>query len=265
MSDVLGDPKGTIASARVAVREYAKTRRSFDLVLVAQGTTVDEYLRCYERLSKLGPFKIAVGGLLRKRLASVRYLHVGSETQMTGVVDAIRQRFDPKWMFVLGAYHPARHATFAQRGVFGSDYKGWIFQYEHRRDVLIEAAKECLREGGLGRDLRLLLARRQRAAGIESEARRQYARTKNVDANSRKVKKECRARWEKALAAVNRADKVLRLRVAASQGPVIGAVAKLAGLLVVPERDFRFSGVHSYLARRVYSQCAFRKQRVASI
>src|SRR2546421_215420 len=33
MSDVLGDPKGTIASARVAVREYVKTRRTFDLVL----------------------------------------------------------------------------------------------------------------------------------------------------------------------------------------------------------------------------------------
>ena len=52
------------------------------------------------------------------------------------IISKIREEYDPKWLFVLGAYHPTRHDFFVEQNVWGSDYKGWIFRYTHKLDLL---------------------------------------------------------------------------------------------------------------------------------
>lgn len=134
--DVLKDPDATLRSAREAMRKYRQRKWSFQLVGVAQGEKVDDYLRCYEGLLKLGFTHIAVGGLLKRRENTVRYVHVRDEKLLEQVLSAIRERFDPEWLFVLGAFHPKRIELFQEYGVWGSDYKGWIFNYV-KKDELI--------------------------------------------------------------------------------------------------------------------------------
>ncbi len=62
------------------------------------------------------------------RVASLRIL--------IEVLSAVRQQFDPEWLFVLGAFHPKRIALFRENGVWGSDYKGWIFNYAKKDEVI---------------------------------------------------------------------------------------------------------------------------------
>lgn len=257
MADIIGDPDATLRSAREAVREYRRSSRRFQLVLVAQGRTDDEYLQSYEALRRLGPFPIALGGLLRKRLASVRYLYVGSETQMYNVIGRIRSEFDPEWLFVLGAYHPSRHAQFEKLGVYGGDYKGWIFQYTHRRDAIAAACRDVERRR-ISRSLELLLRRRAHLARAEADARRMYARTKNNDADSRREKRRLRNVWHDTAAQLEEADNALvrkadDRRLSAQARDALAAVVRL---ILLPERSYRFTGVHEYLSRQVYGQCA---------
>ena len=54
----------TVQSARLGLQEYSKQARPFTLVAVAQGRSVTDYLRCYNRLRKMGYRHIAIGGLL---------------------------------------------------------------------------------------------------------------------------------------------------------------------------------------------------------
>lgn len=136
MLDVFRDKDATIASARSAIEIYKQKQHNFRLVLVAQGNSVDEYLTCYDALKQLGGEYIAIGGLLQRVENTVRYVQVRSETDMQDVLKKVREKFDPKWLFALGCYHPKRHKLFEELGVWGSDYKGWIFQYKKREQLI---------------------------------------------------------------------------------------------------------------------------------
>jgi len=140
MIDVFRDPEGTLDSASEAIKVYKRGKWTFTLVGVAQGKSFDEYLRCYEGLLKLGFTHIAIGGLLKRKKNTVRYVHVQDEKLLEAVLKGIRENFDPEWLFVLGAFHPKRIALFKEYGVWGSDYKGWIFNYV-KKDKMIELIK----------------------------------------------------------------------------------------------------------------------------
>jgi hypothetical protein len=135
MIDVLSDAKATLKSAKLALKAYDKQDHKFELVAVAQGKTVKEYLECYGELREYGFEYIAVGGLLKKRERSARYMNVRDESLMEDVLKGIRERFDPDWLFVLGCLHPSRLKLFKELGVWG-DYQGWIFEYEKRDESL---------------------------------------------------------------------------------------------------------------------------------
>lgn len=137
MIDVFGDATATINSAEFALKAYDDATHNFRLVGVAQGKTVDEYLKCYSALKDLGLDCIAVGGLLQKRERSARYMNVRDESLMESVLRQIREEFDPDWLFVLGCLHPSRLDLFKELDVWG-DYKGWIFEYEKRDESLAE-------------------------------------------------------------------------------------------------------------------------------
>jgi hypothetical protein len=138
MLDVFRDRAATVESARKALETYDQQDYNFKLVLVAQGETVEEYLHCYEQLLNLGNDHIAVGGLLRRKVKTARFVEVRSEDLMEEVLGKIREEFDPKWLFALGCYHRERHKMFRDLGVWGSDYKGWIFKYKKRERLIQE-------------------------------------------------------------------------------------------------------------------------------
>jgi len=140
--DILKDKANTLEKARKGWRLYENEDRDFTLVGVAQGETKDEYLACYEELREIGYKHIAIGGLLKQRANTVRYSYVRDESLLENVLKAIREEFDPEWLFVLGAFHPKRIEIFQETGVWGADYKGWIFNYYKK-----EKLKEIIRRG----------------------------------------------------------------------------------------------------------------------
>ncbi len=129
VNDVLRDHSRTLINSVKAMQVYIQKRRSFQLVGVAQGRSLVEYLDCYCQLLRLGFQYIAVGGLLQKKPRSVRFTQVESGRYMGRVIAAIREAFHPDWLYILGAYHPRRHALFQAWQVWGSDYKGWLLRY----------------------------------------------------------------------------------------------------------------------------------------
>jgi hypothetical protein len=137
MIDVFKDCEATIRSAKDAMNTYGQRAWSFQLVGVAQGEQLDDYLHCYEQLLGLGFTRIAIGILLKRRKNTVRYVNVRDERLLEEALSSIRKQFDPKWLFVLGAFHPKRIGLFQEHGVWGSDYKGWIFNYA-KKDVIID-------------------------------------------------------------------------------------------------------------------------------
>ena len=148
--DVLRNSKATIASAKEAMRQYQEKLWSFKLVGVAQGETIAEYLRCYDCLLRMGYQYIAIGGLLQKRENTARYVYIRSSDLMEDVLRAVRERFKPLWLFVLGAFHPSRLPIFQEYCVWGSDYKGWLFNYAKKDEVLA-----AIRDGTIGRHRRV--------------------------------------------------------------------------------------------------------------
>jgi len=145
MIDVLRDAKETIKSAEKALKTYERNRKKykFKLLAVAQGNNLDEYLECYEKLSYNFEF-IAVGGLLKKRENSARYVRVRNENLLYDVLHSIKEEFKPSWLFALGCYHPSRHKRFEEIGVWGSDYKGWIFNYKLKRQLISDLNHDLL-------------------------------------------------------------------------------------------------------------------------
>lgn len=149
--DVFGDCDKTLESAKEALKEYDEEKNKFNLVAVAQGETVDQYLRCYEKLKEMGYSYIALGGLLRKRKNTVRYAHVRGGTFLDKLLKQVREKFDPDWLFLLGVFHPKRIELFKEYGVWGSDCKGWIFNYLKREEVI-----ELIRANELGGNCRVV-------------------------------------------------------------------------------------------------------------
>jgi len=127
--DNLKDKEKTIESAKDALNTYNLKKRSFELIGVAQGKTVEDYQDCYRDLKNLGYKYIAIGGLLKKTENSARYVRVHDEKFLKKVVSKIRTRYKTDWLFLLGCYHPQRHKIFEEFAIFGGDYKGCIFQY----------------------------------------------------------------------------------------------------------------------------------------
>lgn len=131
----------TLASARAAMAEYSRLpNRTFELVGVAQGNNVQEYKRCYRELKAMGYRHIAVGGLLNRRKNTARYVYVKGG-RLFQILEALRDEYPRDWMFALGCYHPRRHDDFERYGVFGSDYKGWIFNYKPQNDRGVAGAR----------------------------------------------------------------------------------------------------------------------------
>lgn len=142
MIDYLRDSKRTIESAKRGIETYQKKNRQFHLVSVTQGEDTEEYLSCYEALKSLGYQYIAVGGLLKKRENTARYVSVRDEKLLDEVLAAIRTRHPTDWLYALGCYHPKRHDKFRKLRLFGGDYKGWIFNYVKREDVDVLRAQK---------------------------------------------------------------------------------------------------------------------------
>ncbi len=151
MIDVLRDSKATLKNAQKALKLYEKNKKKykFRLVAVAQGNTLEEYLECYSKLSNKFEF-IAVGGLLKKLENTARYVKVRNEDFLYIVLESIMNEFKPRWLFALGCYHPSRHKRFEEIGVWGSDYKGWIFNYVQKRKIISSISKElaCMESKG---------------------------------------------------------------------------------------------------------------------
>ena len=132
MIDYLKDHTKTIESARKAMDVYDSKKWNFKLIGVIQGNKLDEYIECYKLLKKIGFQYIAVGGLLKKRVNTARYVQVKDENLLWSVLSKIRRIDQNGSIYALGCYAPSRHNKFLNLGIWGSDYKGWIFQYKKR-------------------------------------------------------------------------------------------------------------------------------------
>ncbi|WP_460559612.1 hypothetical protein, partial [Halorubrum pallidum] len=129
--DKLNNSDETVSEAIDAMNTYEDYNYNFNLVGVAQGTDVDEYLDCFDQLQDLGYDHVAVGGLLKKAgERSGAFAHVDSDEYMEAVLRRIREHYEDEWLFALGCYHPERHELFEDLDLFGADYKGWVYKYK---------------------------------------------------------------------------------------------------------------------------------------
>ncbi|EPA06516.1 DUF6884 domain-containing protein [Candidatus Nitrosarchaeum limnium] len=133
--DVLKNKNKTIQSAKNAIKEYKKKKRSFKLIGVTQGKTVKEYLECYKILKRIGYKHIAVGGLLAKKENTARFVTVRNEKFLENVVSELRSRYAKDWLFLLGCFHTKRYPLLKKYRIFGADFKGWIFNYKSPTEI----------------------------------------------------------------------------------------------------------------------------------
>jgi len=129
--DVLGDKNETIKSAKIGWEFYQNLDCDFTLIGVTQGNNVNEYVKCYEKLLKIGYEEIAIGGLLTKHENTARYAS-SNRDNISSTVKKIRSEWPDNRCFTLGVYNPKRHEFLEEIGVNAADYKGWIFQYKKK-------------------------------------------------------------------------------------------------------------------------------------
>ena len=261
MIDVLKDPKATIKSAKTALDTFKKKKYSFKLITVSQGNSIKEYKDCYKKLKMLGSEHIAIGGLLKKRVNSARYVTVHGENFIIEVTKAIRREFNPEWLYVLGSYHPKRHEMFANLGVFGSDYKGWIFNYTHKNTLVnnVNNALDMIERDTI-RDETTRAIKVERAKIFEKFVKQQqkYIRTKNTSTENTLLKAKHRAilkRLETKLIQLDTELCSLRTHLVSLDGLPLNykkAVSKWRALLNDSEIEIRVRGVHDYLGKNVY-------------
>jgi len=256
MIDVLGDAKATLKSAEKALRIYEKNKKEyrFDLVAVAQGRTLEEYLECYRKLFSNFEF-IAIGGLLKKRIKSARYVRVRDEQFMYEVLQTIRQEFNPEWLYVLGCYHPSRHKKFEEMGIWGSDYKGWIFNYKLKRQLLAKISLDLLhfeQENGLSSTCLSQVIQKEEQLQIKEREWREaknsiLKRTLWIEANQ----------LRKELEAANKRLLKERKNIASSNHFPPEYRHKLAifeNILEKEEQFLRFQQVRRYIEEKIYGQ-----------
>ncbi|NPB04105.1 MAG: hypothetical protein GXO39_06810 [Thermotogae bacterium] len=125
--DYLHDPEATLKSAQRAIRIYRRGNYSFHLVGVVQGNDLDDYLRGYEALLNMGYRYIGIGGLL-KRSGTSNFLGLKKDIRL--IVSEIKRHFNPRWLFLFGVLSPRRLYLLEELGVWGADYKGWLYHYD---------------------------------------------------------------------------------------------------------------------------------------
>jgi len=259
MIDVLQDSKATIRSAQRALQLYEKNKRKyrFKLVAVAQGKSVEEYLECYQELARDFEF-VAVGGLLKKRENSARYVTVRSEEFIYDVLGSIKKEFQTDWLFPLGCYHPSRHRRFEEIGIWGSDYKGWIFNYRLKRQLLAKVSEALAATEKHGRDgygVRRWLAR---ASKTEADLVRLESRWRQSSQRARKASLWVKVnRTRVALDSINQSLLAQRKEYCARNGlPRLYSVKlrEFKELIETEEQELRFRQVRQYIERNVYGQ-----------
>ncbi|WP_456421969.1 hypothetical protein [Thermococcus sp.] len=152
IKDVLHDMDATLKSAEDAINVHEDNgfKKKFKLIGVAQGNNVDEYKKCYGMLRDMGYKYIAIGGLLGRRQNS-KYVYLrNGNGHLKEVVETITNEYSPKWLFVLGVYHPNRHELLDNLGVWGADYKGWLFHYD---EFYRNAMKKLEEQGRINKEI----------------------------------------------------------------------------------------------------------------
>lgn len=131
IKDFYRDPERTLKSAKDAMNEFTSGgySKKFKLVGVAQGIDPNEYLDSYTKQRDLGYEMVAIGGLLDKIEKHVRMVKVKREEILKEILLKIRNEYPNDDIFPLGVFNRSRLGMFKDIGVWGSDYKGWIFRY----------------------------------------------------------------------------------------------------------------------------------------
>lgn len=131
IKDYYRDPEKTLLSAKTAIEEYHSLgfKEHFKLVGVAQGSNPDEYLDNYTKQKDMGYEMVAIGGLLDKIQKHVRMVRIKREDILREILQKIREKYPNDDLFPLGAFSRSRIGMFKELGIWGSDYKGWIFRY----------------------------------------------------------------------------------------------------------------------------------------
>lgn len=133
IKDHYRDQQLTLVSAERAIKVYkkgnGKKNYSFELIGVAQGNTVAEYIESYTAQKKLGYNTVAIGGLLYKMENHKRMVRVKTSVFLRNVLTSIRRLYPHDILFPLGVFSKKRMRLFSELNVWGADYKGWIFRY----------------------------------------------------------------------------------------------------------------------------------------
>jgi len=129
IKDYYRNPEKTLESAKKALKIYKKGKYNFQLMGVAQGNTVAEYVRSYKSQKDIGLSIVVIGGLLDKIENHVRMVKVKNETFLKNVLHAIRVLYPDDKIFPLGVFNKRRVGIFKSENIWASDYKGWIFRY----------------------------------------------------------------------------------------------------------------------------------------
>jgi len=242
--DSIKNKKKTIESAKLAMEKYREYDYNFNLVGVAQGKTVNEYFTCFEELKKIGYDYIAIGGLLKKQVNSVRYLSVASEQFLKDVVSKIRHKYKNDWLFLLGCFHPKRYPIFKKFSIYGGDYKGWIFNYRTPQEMKNLYNKSLVRiEHNIeNTKLTKLLLRREKIQ--EKIIKRNY------EEYSRKELKEMLDKIDLEILGE-------REKIASSFGENYIAKVQIYKNLLSSNREklreYRFKQIRSYLDKNIFS------------
>jgi len=255
--DVLKDSRKTIESAFKGLRIYERNEKkyNFKLVAVAQGKDLDGYLKCYEKLQEHFEY-IAVGGLLKKIENSARYVRVRDESFMYDVLRTIKRDYSPDWLFALGCYHPSRHKNFEEIGVWGSDYKGWIFNYTSRLDVLVRLNKELRAHelnNGADKNFKKVLNKAEKIHQNIEKLKKIWKNEQDTK-KKRKYHSEIKKEINKLKDIMSELGYRRRKNIHGSSREYTELVLKYIYILGYDDRTWRFREVQKYVEREVYGR-----------
>ncbi len=172
IKDYFRDYKKTIKSAERAVRTFRRGNYSFKLVGVLQGRDLEEYMESYRRMRDMGFRYFAIGGLLHKSEKS-NYMSVRDEDLLKSIVLNIKREQRDAWIFVFGSFGVRRRKLLEGLGVWGADYKGWIYRYDPTYE---DALREIESDEILSKD-RVLVEKMREFVGYKMRGIRRIYRT----------------------------------------------------------------------------------------